>query len=814
MAKIIKEKSNKKILVLLDAHAILHRAYHALPDFSSSKGEPTGALYGLAAMILKIIEELKPNYVVACYDLPQATYRHEAYKDYKAGRKKADEALVAQMISSRNIFTGFNIPMYDKPGFEADDMLGTIVEQVRTDKKFKDLNVIIASGDMDTVQLVDDKRVQVYTLRKGIKDTVMYDEEGVNARYGFGPELLPDFKGLRGDPSDNIIGIKGIGEKTATILIQKFGTIENIYKALKKDAEKFKKEAGVTDRIVGLIKEGEEEALFSKMLATIRRDAPITFTLPEKEWKESVDIKEVEKLFKHLEFKMLGTRVKEVLGMTDAFGDDVKGEDGLKASSGTSTLPGMQEAVDPVKFKETALALSIINSNIPDPQLEDILSFASAESFSQAREIIFKELEKRNLKKVYLDIELPLIPVLQAMHDRGIKIDTEFLKKLSKQYHKELEKFQKDIWKQAGEEFNINSPRQLGVVLFEKLQLKVKGLKKTAGGAQSTRESELEKMRELHPIIDSIMQYRELQKLLSTYIDTLPNLIEEDGRLHTTFLSIGAATGRMASINPNLQNIPIKTELGRNIRGGFIAEKGFKLVTLDYSQIELRIAAFLSGDEKLIDIFKSGRDVHTEVAAQVFKLPAEKIDKTMRNKAKVINFGILYGMGVNALKANLGKDTTREEAQKFYNDYFETFTGIARYLDKVKAQTERNGYTETLFGRKRYFEGIKSHIPYIKAAAERMAINAPIQGTQADIIKIAMRKIYEYILEQKLEKDVYPLLQVHDELIFEIRENKVKQASEKIKDIMQSVLPLDKTAGIKLKANCAAGESWGDMKEL
>ncbi len=795
--------NHSKKLILLDAHAILHRAYHAMPDFASSKGEPTGALYGLAAMILKIIEELKPNYVVACYDLPQATYRHEAYKDYKAGRKKADEALVAQMISSRDIFTAFSIPIYDKPGFEADDMLGTICEQM---KKNKDIDIVIASGDMDTVQLVDDKRVQVYTLRKGIKDTVMYDEEGVKERYGFGPLLLPDYKGLRGDPSDNIIGIKGIGEKTATILIQKFGTIENMYKVLKKDPKKFKEEAGITDRIVALITEGEEEALFSKMLATIRRDAPIEFSLPEKEWKESVDIKAVETLFKRLEFKMLGTRVKEVLGMTDAFGDT--------PDASQNSLPKIKENVDPKILRETALALSVIDSNQSEPQLEDILQFTKQETFAPAREAILAEIEKRNLKKIYVDIELPLIPVVDAMHDRGIKVDTNYLKNLSVEYHKELEKLQKEIWEQAGEEFNINSPRQLGSILFEKMQLKVKGLKKTAGGAASTRESELEKMRDLHPIISSILQYRELQKLLSTYIDSLPNLIESDSRLHTTFLQIGAATGRMASINPNLQNIPIKSELGRNIRGAFIAEQGFKLVAFDYSQIELRIAAFLSGDENLIEIFKSGRDVHTEVAARVFKVAPEAVDKEMRRKAKVINFGILYGMGVNALRANLGKETKREEAQKFYNDYFETFTGLATYLDNVKAETERNGYTETVFGRRRYFEGIKSKIPFIKASAERMAINAPIQGSQADIIKLAMIKITDYIKDQQLDEEAYLLLQVHDELIFEIKNNRVQALSEKIKEIMQNILPLEATSGVVLKANCAVGESWGSMKEL
>ncbi len=803
------KKSLKKRIVLLDAHAILHRAYHAMPDFASSKGEPTGALYGLSTMILKIIEDLDPKYVIGCYDLPQATYRHEAYKDYKAGRKQADTELVAQMKSSRRIFEAFSIPIYDKPGFEADDMLGTICEIVEKDPIMgKEIEIVISSGDMDTMQLVKDGKVQVYTLRKGIKDTILYDEAAVVERFGFKPTFLPDFKGLRGDPSDNIIGIKGIGEKTATILIQKFGTIEDIYKALKKNKEKFQKEAGITDRITQLLVDGEEEAQFSKMLATIRRDAPIDFKLPEKEWKESVDTDKVDALFTELEFRSLGVRVKEVLGHTDAFGDKIT----VNAAAAAEAIAAEEAAknVDPQELRETGVALWILDSNITNPELEDILNFAKTKSFSKARDVIFAELEKRNLKKVFDNIELPLMPVLDLMHTWGIKIDEDYLKKLSKEYHKELDKIQKSIYKEAGEEFNINSPKQLGVVLFEKMGLKAKGQKKTAGGAMSTRESELEKLKDLHPIIAHIMEYRELQKLLSTYIDTIPTLIEKDGRLHSTFIQTGAATGRMASQNPNLQNIPIKSELGRNIRKGFISEKGYVLAAFDYSQIELRLAAILSGDEGLVEIFKSGRDVHTEVAARVFKVPTESVDKEMRRKAKVINFGILYGMGVNALRANLGG--TREEAQTFYNEYFNTFSTLASYLDKVKAEAARTGYTETMFGRRRYFEGIKSKLPFIRAGAERMAINAPIQGSQADIIKLAMIRIDKILDEKKCKHDARLLLQVHDELIFEIKKDLVEELSKDIKNIMQDVLPKDMTKGVPILANGATGETWGDMK--
>ncbi len=794
------EKTNQdtkpKRLVLLDSHAILHRAYHALPDFMSAKGEPTGGLYGLTTMLMKIVDELKPDYIVACYDLAGPTFRKEVYKDYKAGRVKAEDDLIAQMNRSRDIFKAFNIPIYDKPGFEADDMLGTIVEQLKDDQN---IEIIIASGDMDTLQLVKGKKVQVYTLKKGIKDTIIYDEKGVKERFGFGPLLLPDYKGLRGDPSDNIIGIKGIGEKTATTLITEFGGIADIYKALeKKGADEKFKAVGITDRIIALLREGKEEAEFSKMLATIRRDAPITFSLPE-EFKKGIDVEKVINLFNELDFRALGARLKNVLGIESTAEAKVK-------------LEKVEQEVDKEELKRTSIALWILNSNITDPKLDDIFNFAKTEDFSKARDIIFAELEKRGLKKVFDNIEAPIIPIIDKMDAKGVKIDTAFLKDLSETYHAELSKLEKKIWEYAGVEFNINSPKQLGEIIFDKMALTAKGLKKTSGGARSTRESELEKLRDAHPMITLLFEYRELQKLLSTYIDTIPTLVDDNDRLHAHFLQAGSTTGRMASQGPGLQNIPVKTELGRAIRKAFIAEKGFVVCALDYSQIELRIAAFLSEDPKLIDIFTKGEDVHTAVASQVFEVPMDKVDKEMRRKAKVINFGILYGMGVNALRTNLGEGTERAEAQKFYNEYFAKFAGLAQYLDKVKAEAKRNGYTETFFGRRRYFEGIDSKVPFIRAMAERMAINAPIQGTNADIVKIAMKRIDDYLTEKQYDDDAQLILQVHDELVYEIRESKAKEIAEEIKNIMESVVRPEDIRGIKLTANAAVGKNWGELK--
>ena len=790
-----KSKTKTKILALLDVHAILHRAYHALPEFESSKGEPTGALYGLSAMLIKIITDLKPDYLAACYDLPEPTYRHLVYENYKAGRAKADDDLILQINRSRDIFTAFNIPIYEKASFEADDILGTIAKQV---KNKKGIETIIASGDMDTMQLVDNDRVRVYTLKKGIKDTIIYNENAVKERFGFAPKFLTDYKGLRGDPSDNIPGIVGIGEKTASILIQKFGAIENIYKILKKDKEKFKK-IGIKPRIIDLLEKNKEEAQFSKMLATIRLDVPIKFEIPKKYWRENFNIEGVLDLFKELGFRTLSQRV------SDTFRTSQKNKD-------EDTANTERESFDNNELKKTAIALWLLKSDITNPTPEDILQFANTKTLEDAKKKILSEIEKSKLKKVYNDIELPLIPIIEKMKKRGVEIDFNYLKKLSDDYHKKLADLEEKIYKYAGAEFNINSPKQLGKILFDKLELIVKNHKKTGGGARSTRESELEKMKDLHPIIDKIFAYRELQKLLSTYIDNIPLLLDKDGRLRAEFLQTGTTTGRMSSQNPNLQNIPVRTELGRNIRKAFVAAKGFKLVALDYSQIELRVAAFLSRDEKLIENFKNGGDIHTKVASEIFDAPIDMVDDEMRREAKVINFGIQYGMGVGALAQNL--KTNRAEAQKYLNEYFKIFSGLAHYIREIKLDAAKNGYTQTFFGRRRYFEGINSSIPYIKAMAERMAINAPIQGTQSDIIKIAMSRIDRYLVENNLENEAFLLLQAHDELIYEIKDDKIEDISKNIKNIMESVIKPEEIYGIKLLTDVSVGDNWGEMKKL
>lgn len=796
----------RETLVLLDTHAIIHRAYHAIPEFTSPAGEPVGAVYGLCTMLMKIVKELSPDHIVAAYDLPGPTHRHEVYKEYKAKRPQIDDALVTQINRSRDMLSAFSIPLYEAPGFEADDVIGTIAKEAK-----KNFNVVIASGDMDTLQLVDDEKVRVYTLRKGIQDTVLYDEKAVLARFGFLPERIPDYKGFAGDPSDNIIGISGIGEKTATNLIVTFGSMDGVYKALKKSEDALLK-AGIKGKAAELIKAHEDEAEFSKVLATIRTDAKITFVEPEKTFLETLDLPKVIALMTELGFRSLIPRVQSL--KDGGAKPKAKSTEESNTPLKSTLFPAVVSLEDEPLLKEARVMLWLTQSELTNPSLEDVLNATGSKSVREAHEKLSALIKKEKLERVWEEIEKPLIPVIDAINNHGVMIDTEYLSKLSKEYRKELDRIVAEIYKLAGEEFNINSPKQLGVVLFEKMGLgkqSGKRQKKTSTGQLSTRESELAKMKGEHPIIDLILAHRELQKLLSTYIDAIPPLLHPDGRLHTTFIQTGAATGRLSSQNPNLQNIPIKTELGRRIRNAFIAPKGKVLIAFDYSQIELRLAALLSGDVKLTEIFKRGEDVHSAVAAEVFGVRQADVTYDMRRSAKVINFGILYGMGVNALRESLGTD--RKEAQEFYNRYFETFATLAEYMQQTRASAARLGYTETYFGRKRYFPGIRSKIPYVRASAERMAINAPLQGTQSDIIKIAMTKIHA-VLKEKYQGRGAIVLQIHDELIFEVSEADAEEAGKDIRIAMEQVLSPKELNGIPILVSGEMGPNWGEMKPL
>jgi len=804
----------KKCIVLLDMHALLHRSYHALPDFTSPSGEPTGALYGFFSLFLKMLSTFSPHTIIGCYDLPEPTLRHIAFKDYKAHRIKTEENLIFQIKKSKEMLTALSIPYYEKKGFEADDLLGTLAEEY---KKDKNITIIIVSGDMDTLQLVEKKQVQVYTLKKGLHDTILYDERAVENRFHFSPLSLPDFKGLRGDPSDNIPGIKGIGEKTATLLIEKYGTLEKIYKEIKKENNEIEKMKGISPRILSLLKEGEDDAFFSKMLAKIERKVDLTLFPLEKEWKEKCSLQKAFLFLDDLGFKNSKKKLEESI-------EEKRENKKTKEEEKTKQIQEKKEKEQKKKEEkeesyfykedeeEICIAFWLLNSEKTHPLLSHILSSTEKKTKEDARLFLEKEIKEKNLSFVYEKIEKPLIPLLKKMRKRGILIDTSYLSSLSATLHKEIEKYTEDIYTHAGVSFNINSPKQLGEILFSVLEIgKGKKGKKTKGGKRSTNEDTLSLLKEEHPIIEILLKYREVQKILSTYIDAFPPLIDENSRLHPFFIQTGTTTGRLSSERPNMQNIPMKGEWGVTVRRAIISPKNFVLIGADYSQIELRIAGMIAQDQSLLEIFSKGGDVHSAVASALYNKKEDEIQKDERNTAKIINFGILYGMGARALSKNLMTDT--KSAQKYLDAYAEKFQGIVKYKEKIKNDISTKGYTETLFGRRRYFSSLKNAPPFMRAQMERMAQNAPIQGTQADIIKYAMVRIEERIQKEKLEKKVFCISQIHDELLFEVEEGEKEKAKKLIKEEMENI-PLPRVEKkVPLLVKVKEGYSWGEMEE-
>jgi len=733
-------KANKKLFIIIDSNAIFHRAYHALPRFTTKSGELVNAVYGFGSILLKVLKDFKPDYMVAAFDVEGPTFRDEKYDKYKATRTKAPDELYAQIPRIKEVLQSFNVPIYEKSRFEADDILGTVADKLK-DKE--DIELVIVSGDLDTLQLVSPK-VKVYTMRKGIKDTILYDEKEVRNRFELNPEYLVDYKGLRGDASDNIPGVPGIGEKTAIQLLKKFKTIENLYKELEKN--KPGEIDGISENMHKKLLDNKEQAILSKELATILPNVDIDFKLQDAKW-GGFDVHDAQKLFKSLNFNALTTRLGEIRGFENL--EEAKPQKGVS------------------KRKQVLL------EEIEDAQEAGILS-----------------------EKIY-KLEKDLVDVIVKMEERGIGIDKSALSMLEKDLGGKLEKIEKQIYKLAGQEFNINSPGQLSEILFNVLGISTSRVKKTAGGKLSTAASELEKLNKEHKIIDLILQQRELQKLISTYLKPLGQLADEDSRLHTTFKPLGTSTGRMSSKNPNLQNVPIRGGWGNKIREAFCAQKGKKFLICDYSQIELRITAHLSGDENMIDAFKKGEDIHTNTAAYVFGVEKKKVDSIMRYRAKALNFGIIYGIGARAFAKSA--DISYEEAQEFIQKYFEVFEKVGTYMERVKKEAHKNGYVETLFGRKRFLPDLNSPNPMLRGMAERAAINMPAQGTAADIVKMAM------VETDKKFPDLSLLLQIHDELIWEGEEAEIKKVALKIKESLEGIVKLD----VPLKVDYAIGDNWG-----
>jgi DNA polymerase-1 len=746
----------KKRLIIIDGNALVHRAYHALPPLSTKKGEIVNAVYGFLLVFLKVIKEFQPDFIAATFDLAAPTFRHEKFKDYKATRPKAPDELYYQLPKVKEVLKNFNVPVFEKEGFEADDIIGTIARLVQKNQIATKIETIILSGDLDTLQLVDDY-TKVYTFKKGIKDTILYDEKAVKEKYdGLVPKQLSDFKALKGDPSDNVPGVPGIGDKTAISLMKEFKNLENLYKEIRKIktlAQGGEKKGVLNPRILNLLKEYKDQAFFNKTLVDINKDAPIDFDLEMSRWGD-YDQEKVAQILKEFEFYSLIERL-------------------------------------PKTSKEKGVKTATLNLGTPVGMLQQIENLERDGVFS---------------KEVY-EIEKNLVPVIDMIEKNGIKIDLKALKELSEKLEAKINELQSKIHKSAGAEFNINSPQQLSEIIFQKLKISIKGLKKTPGGVVSTSFLELEKLKNEHQIINQILEYRELFKLKSGFVDVLPGWInQKDGRIHPKFDQLGTVTGRFSCSDPNLQNIPIKGELGKEIRKCFVAEASSKFLSADYSQMELRIAASIANDKDMIQFFGEGKDIHKITAAKIFKVPEEKVDKNMRAVAKTLNFGVLYGMGTYGF-AEAAK-VSRKEAKLFIEEYFKNFKGIDNYVKDSVEKAKKNGFVETIFGRKRFLPEINSLDPRLQRAAERMAINHPVQGTAADIIKMAMIKCHEVIGPYRDQAKM--VLQVHDELLFEINEKEILGLAKKIKEIMEGVAKLQ----VPLKIDSEIGKNWGELEKI
>ncbi len=939
--------NKKEKLIIIDGNALIHRSFHALPPtMITKKGEMVNAIYGFATVLLKALKEFKPEYVVLTLDKAGPTFRHKEYKEYKATRVKAPDDLYAQIPRVQELAEAFAIPVFAESGFEADDLIGTIAKEVNGD-----IEKIIVTGDMDTLQLVDDS-TKVYTMSRGLSDSVLYDKETVKARFGLKPEQMIDYKALRGDPSDNIPGVKGIGEKTASELLLEFKTLDNLYKNI--NSPKIK------DRVRELLKEHKGDAYLSKSLATIKCDVKIKFDLAKARF-GNINQSEVVKLFSDLEFKSLLPRVhslfetvrinsdfhfqkgKELakgegrqdkfernrkdfkyilvndekkfieflnkikkqtkfvfdtetdsfdpltarlLGISfswkegeayfvsvksknekgksrgvdlfnynkkeeelvhpwleklkpifadrkiEKYGHNIKFDYRIMKNNGIDVVnvafdtmiasyllnPGTrQHNLDAVTFtelgfekisKEDLLGKGKDKKNFDEVETEKLSLYSCEDADFTWRLVnkLSKQLQEQKMDKLFYEIEMPLVTVLADMEDDGVLLDKKVLSELSKSIDKRIKALEKKIHKLAGTEFNIKSTQQLREILFEKLEISSFNVGKNKTGF-STAADELDKLKDAHPIIRLIQEYRELTKLSSTYVDALPDLInKKTGRLHTSFNQTITATGRLSSTEPNLQNIPVRTELGNEIRKAFIACSGYVMLSLDYSQIELRLAAHMSGDKKMIAAFANNEDIHTATAAGINGVSLNEVTKEMRREAKATNFGILYGQGPHGLAQSA--DISYDRAREFIANYFAVYQGVKKWVEKVVEEAREKGYAETLFGRRRFLPEINSSVVMVKKAAERMAINTPLQGTAADMIKIAMIETAKMIKNEYKPEEIKMILQVHDELLFEVKSSKVKELSAKIKNIMEGVIKLK----VPVEVDASTGDNWGELK--
>ena len=873
----------KKKLILIDGNSIAYRAFFALPLLNNDKGVHTNAVYGFTMMLMKILEDEKPTHVLVAFDAGKTTFRHKTFSEYKGGRQKTPPELSEQFPYIRELLNSYGIFHYELENYEADDIIGTLSLQGEKE----DFEVIVISGDKDLTQLSSD-HTTVYITRKGITDIESYTPEHIKEKYGLTPDRIIDMKGLMGDSSDNIPGVPGVGEKTAIKLLKEFDSLENLLTSIDQVSGKKLKEK---------LEEYKDQAIMSKELATITREAPLTITLENAKF-PGMQTEKLKEIFKELGFHSLldkmgvspeeenieleeikYTSVEEVTPEIFANYNTLYVEVlednyhyapilglSLLNENGAFYLP-IDIVLDSPVFKEWAedeskekvvydakrseVALrhkgihlkgitfdGLIAAYIANPSatIEDVASVAKSYGYTSIqsdeafygkgakrkipeeailadhivrkayaleaiKEKMDEELKNNNQESLFYDLEMPLSLVLADMESTGVKVDVDRLKAMGIELSERLEQIENRIYELAGETFNINSPKQLGVILFEKLGLPV--VKKTKTG-YSTSADVLEQLADSHEVIRDILEYRQLGKLKSTYIEGLQKVVH-NGRIHTMYNQVLTQTGRLSSIDPNLQNIPIRLEEGKKIREAFVpSQKDWVIFAADYSQIELRVLAHIANDEKLIEAFREDHDIHTETAMSVFHVNAEEVTSNMRRHAKAVNFGIVYGISDYGLSQSL--HITRKEAAKFIERYLESYPGVKNYMEEVVAEAKQKGYVSTLLHRRRYLPDITSRNFNLRSFAERTAMNTPIQGSAADIIKKAMIEMAKRLESEGLQAKL--LLQVHDELIFEAPESEIEKLKEIVPDVMENAVELN----VPLKVDYAYGKTWYDAK--
>lgn len=865
-----------KKLLILDSNSILNRAFYGVRYLSARDGTPTNAIYGFLNILLKLIKEQEPDYICAAFDVKAPTFRHKQYEGYKAQRKPMPEGLAAQMPLAKDVLRAMGVTILEKEGYEADDIIGTVARLCEE----SEISCFIATGDKDDLQLASDKTKVILTVTKsGYNETIIYDDKAVKEKYHVTPTEFIDVKALMGDPSDNIPGVKGVGEKTAMSLIEKHHSIEYIYENI--DG------IGLKGAMLQKMKDGREMAFMSKELATINRNTPIEFNAEECVFDGFENNGELYEILKRLELNSIikkldlsgGDNVKEnedifkdfsyqvgdknmingdkVTVVLDFDGDNISSaavgagnnavvlneQDDIKElledDSIAKVMFDVKEAivklngridiknisddtaiaaylVDPAKNEYTIekLASEYFGTVIEKPEvkqlslLDDVETDRSeylakcAVALGVLNERIGDKIKENGQEKLYHEVELPLVTVLAHLEINGFLVDDNQLKEFADKLGEKIDALTNEIYMLAGEEFNINSPKQLGVILFEKLELKP--VKKTKTG-YATNADVLEKLRDKHPIVNFIMEYRQLAKLKSTYCDGLRAVVNPNThRIHSVFTQTVTVTGRLSSTEPNLQNIPTRTELGREIRKMFVAKEGYVLVDADYSQIELRVLAHIANDETMINAFRNNEDIHAVTASQVLGIPLEDVTKEQRSSAKAVNFGIVYGIGEFSLAQDL--HISVKEAKAYIESYLEKYHGVRNYMESIKEQAKKDGYVKTMLNRIRYIPELKSPNYNIRQFGERVALNTPIQGTAADIIKLAMVRVDNRLINEGLKSKL--ILQVHDELIVEAHKDEVDKVKQILSEEMQSAMELN----VPLKVDMSTGHSWYDAK--